>query len=399
LDDTTGSARPRPLIVIGALGVVLAVVGGLAVASRNKQATHIRSTPGTTPSTLTSAKPPVTPITGPATVNQLDPSMPPLVTAGSDTWLIAAGGQLLSSPDKGATWKERLNVGSATGGPLGVTFANQTVGWLVSVSGLYGTGDAGTTWTAVHTPAPAVWAQRVDVANGWALSHTGQLFKTVDGGATWTVAPVPSPVHAACFRSAAEGYAGTGVPGATIQATTDGGLHWQAVLTRQAPAEKTDLDCAAPTVIARFTYGIGRQATGVFEVVTSTDGHTWNVFESNADPASGQTAPAKAAGAPDANTWQLPPVATPAGGLIGLGMKADHRSLEFLRSSDGGRSVAGKAAMTLPKQYDTFGFLSGSVFWDANSGVFAVTSNQDRSVTVFRTADGGQTWSVQATSF
>jgi photosystem II stability/assembly factor-like uncharacterized protein len=137
----------------------------------------------------------------------------------------ALGNDVLLTEDGGATWNE---VDAELGGVLGVDFVDLNRGWAASNGGVISrTVDGGRTW--ISTPTPTISTLKdvdfVDANNGWVVGVDGSIFHSTNGGRTWT--DVPSPANyldGVAFVSPQEGWV---AGGDTVLHTTDAGASWQ----------------------------------------------------------------------------------------------------------------------------------------------------------------------------
>lgn len=104
------------------------------------------------------------------------------IIGGDDT-----GGYLLKTVNAGQTW-QLINLNTPDKGrPTGMSFLNNTTGFISGEKLFRKTNDGGQTWSDVMGP---VSENINDVAfksvyDGYATSDNGRYFKSVDGGKTW----------------------------------------------------------------------------------------------------------------------------------------------------------------------------------------------------------------------
>ncbi len=143
-------------------------------------------------------------------------------------WSPASG--LYQSTDHGGSWNP---VSSVQGGVYGLTFADKLI-YVQSDSGLFA---SDTTGTLFHLVNPTVNFSSIEFCavaptEGYGLTGTG-VERTLDGGKSWrATAPLsghPSQV-AVDPEDANIAYVGFSYP-LGLDLTTDGGRHWQSVLT------------------------------------------------------------------------------------------------------------------------------------------------------------------------
>lgn len=187
----------------------------------------------------------------------------------------AAGSEgvlLLRTADGGATWsvaadgrptaQQQIIFGGDKNG-FGLSDAQHiwlTGEWAASSILLYATADGGATWSHASPPAPP----GVSVAGGAGSSEPPQFFgtrtgvlpveiydgqtisvfeQTTDGGRTWTpTTPVTANVYAVVDPSHI-----VASDGSSIDATSDGGLHWRTIRPNVSLKGLTRLDFVSPT--------------------------------------------------------------------------------------------------------------------------------------------------------
>jgi len=109
-------------------------------------------------------------------------------------WAVGAGGVILRSTDRGATW---ISVTSPTINDLNSVFMRTYgVGYAVGASGTFlRTTDGGVSWTAPSSPAVtnlnAVRGMQISTTYYvWAVGAGGGIYRSADSGTTWsTIAP------------------------------------------------------------------------------------------------------------------------------------------------------------------------------------------------------------------
>ena len=115
-------------------------------------------------------------------------------------WVCGFGGTILSSEDKGLTWKKRnLNISSSPSLTT-IQFVDQYYGWVGSRDdwlGFYRTTDGGKTWIQRSNESLKIFGVRtfffVDALNGLLGTFPGAgsyaIAQTIDGGQTWEFLP------------------------------------------------------------------------------------------------------------------------------------------------------------------------------------------------------------------
>ncbi|MDQ6758406.1 MAG: YCF48-related protein [Acidobacteriota bacterium] len=82
--------------------------------------------------------------------------------------------------------------------PVSLFFLNDSVGWMVTVKGIWHTEESGRTWKKVKAikGIERVWFQ--SETHGWAVGYPKAIYETTDGGKEWTKVPAalkqPTPV-------------------------------------------------------------------------------------------------------------------------------------------------------------------------------------------------------------
>lgn len=132
--------------------------------------------------------------------------------------------------------------------PLFIYMLNEQEGWGITENNLIRTIDGGSTWYDFTPPNASSLGYSatmtfVDAAHGWVLlpdandPFSGTLYRTEDGGLSWTSFQVPFGLGVLHFLDAANGWmmaslgAGAGSMGISIFQTTDGGQHWTQAYT------------------------------------------------------------------------------------------------------------------------------------------------------------------------
>jgi photosystem II stability/assembly factor-like uncharacterized protein len=313
----------------------------------------------------------------PAPVRALDFISP---TAG---WAVGAG-QLLMTTDGGQTWQpvadqEQIDLES-------VDFVDATHAWGSLGARLLYSANGGQTWRDAGNPCPA---DRFDMAysfispaEGWVLcgdepgagTQAKHLLHTTDGGKTWTIIaealhiegvrgtlPLGSYLSGLHFRDPQHGWLSE--TRGQLWATTDGGRTWTPVTI--VPNQEQFLRRPLP-VTAATGYVLSSQGGKMVMLATRDGGQTW----AEVSP------PAPA----------MPLATLDKDRLFAAGTVLDPGAV--LRSTDGGRRweqvglIPGESVMSLS-------------FVDASHG-WAVTDHTDAAQgfarSLWRTADGGETW-------
>jgi hypothetical protein len=115
---------------------------------------------------------------------------------GSNAWAAGANqagrGVVLMSRDSGAHW-QRISRTPFLQGLRGISFADDTHGWVVDTTKIYRTANGGVRWTAQTLPRAMTFISDVlfaDPNDGVAVGVAGSaaaVLETLDGGARWTI--------------------------------------------------------------------------------------------------------------------------------------------------------------------------------------------------------------------
>lgn len=124
--------------------------------------------------------------------------------------------------------------------PTTVTLSDPLHGWVGGANGIWGTGDAGKTWTHLFSSRdPIVHVESVDPNSLWALTASLALVMTHDGGKSWTRAmPTAAKFSIIDFTSPTFGAA---TDGRALYLSQDGGTTWT---SREGPVPIATLSFA-----------------------------------------------------------------------------------------------------------------------------------------------------------
>jgi photosystem II stability/assembly factor-like uncharacterized protein len=340
-----------------------------------------------------------TPLVSPGTVVS-SPNIRKLSMIDSSNGWAIANSQVLRTTDSGVTWYDVTMPGvSAVGSGF---FQNSNMGWVIATStegngSLYRTTDGGFTWTRFNAPFSSGYIQFLDSNNGFVLEITGAamnkqsviLYKTTDGGATWVqnynndptlpgasnTLPLGGHKNGMTFRDATTGWVGGDIPMNGyfyLYKTTDGGVTW----TRQSlpiPAgyEAAFITTAAPTffgsndAVLPVWMTIGAGMRDLFIYSTHDGGTTWTRSSSFARNGEFVDFPSSR----DAFSWSWTDV--------------------FHVTNDAGNNWTTATPNVLFSQL-AYQFL-GMDFVSASTGWFVI-GHGDGTSSLYRTTDGGSTW-------
>ncbi|MBI5216800.1 MAG: T9SS type A sorting domain-containing protein [Ignavibacteriae bacterium] len=150
--------------------------------------------------------------------------------AGNNTYFTIGSGDVHRSTDDGLTW-ELLPYPPVDENPFrdqyAISFFDSTHGVTSGRWYLYGTSNAGVSWTSTYNYGMHIWdIHMVDSLTAFAAGYYGTLLKTTDGGVSWTVlsgSPKPVNIYGVHFTDANNGLA-AGMN--AVLRTTDGGNTW-----------------------------------------------------------------------------------------------------------------------------------------------------------------------------
>ncbi|KIL39940.1 hypothetical protein SD70_17155 [Gordoniibacillus kamchatkensis] len=296
---------------------------------------------------------------------------------------------VIATTDGGAHWRQLPPAGETLSGAISslVRFVDAKRGWLLVSdidtrrATLYGTEDGGRHWTPLQElssarPAPA-GLEFVSADDGWIplnmgagpidggmmVTHDGgRHFETIGEGRGWSFGPA----------SALSGKEIWAVEhGRALVRTKDGGKTWQQLYPLLAPVG----DIAF--VDAQHGFGLGTPFESDALLATSDGGKSWRKL----------------------------PAIDPQGAIVGISFAsrqtgwalrqtADSGVFQLLRTTDGGNSwkaLANLAAAGVSNR-------PYIRFFSAQDGVIAVT-NGSKTQTVYRTKDGGKTWTASPSPY
>ena len=363
-----GATKPIVVSVVDAAGASPALAprlcpGGLVVGSALHVLPPVETAPqsGAEPST------------------DVEPAPQEPVFAGSNVWVVSARGDLLRSSNNGKSW--------TVAGPRSIAhehqsvtvgFANSTFGWLNTGEHLYLTYDGGSSWSIVGTPFFPDWVQFDTPSLGWILGSRSQLAETTNGGASWTSVATPGATQSACSSAPGEILIVVTRPTIRILVSQDFGAHWSQPFSAPQMASESNLTCATTSAAAIVDYYNGGAA------ILSERNGTWKVA------ATGATF------GPAGATTQNPygdAFTTDSGRILGFAYSTNGFDLFAIN----GGVVSYPAELADPDHEDR---LDPAInFRDAGHGIAVVTSENDHSIGVAFTADGGASWSTSRSTY
>ncbi|MGI8612758.1 MAG: WD40/YVTN/BNR-like repeat-containing protein [Nocardioidaceae bacterium] len=200
------------------------------------------------------------------------------------------GGAVLASDDGGRSWTPIFDgLASGANGVWGIDLFSASTGWVVGVTGLFRTDDAGQSWRPMGEPqgTQLVSVDFLSPDGGWGLTTKGELVATADGGKSWQPGGWDQAGTSMCFTPS-DGYLVD--ESGDIYATRDQGQTWQSAYrntdaTNDAPVW-SDIICSGQDVwsSAQYTQLSTHVNPGLlYGVVQSKDaGATWDVVMARA---------------------------------------------------------------------------------------------------------------------
>ena len=338
-----------------------------------------------------------------------------------------ASGQLHTT-DGGAHWA-RVSPPSISGRlPDGGSevFGDANHAWVAQIAGpqagangevvVFGTVDGGHTWsrsaamamnpahkteTAWTTGGPATQMCFVDAQHGWLLTEAyagfgagaiGALYRTIDGGLRWTLlssnpggaavkslSPGCAFVGPMTFLSPTTGWMSTCGTSREWLVTRDGGLSWT---LEQAPIPNSSLPVS---IDSSHAYVVGKQDSLVVTptvvlAMTADGGQTWSVR--GLVPFIAVTTPANTVKYPTCLNFAFVDANH---GWCEAGQQGFGPGVQLFRTTDGG--------LTWSRLGEAPRDASVLMFVNASTGYLAAYTKQDLSDwQLFKTVDGGVTW-------
>jgi uncharacterized protein (TIGR03437 family) len=282
------------------------------------------------------------------------------------------------------------NHGWAVGEPRWDQATHQTKGTIINTT------DGGATW---NNQEPGVTVSLnglffLNASQGWAVGDSGTILRTTDGGAHWTQQPIAASGYftSVFFTDASNGWATGNAPiaysnsdrgfvdwQASIWHSTDGGQTWAA---QTLPASASLLSRVF-FVSARTGFAAGAKRTGydgfdnptvVGGIYGTTDGgQTWKEIFATSQGLSFTSVYFTDA----SNGW-----------AAGFALASDYSDAYAFHTSDGGKTWQEQNL----NQGEPFTQVRDLRMLDTNRGYAAGTAYEGYGTAVWRTLDGGATW-------
>lgn len=316
-------------------------------------------------------------------------------------------------------------------------------GWMITNDAVLRTADGGTAWHSVTPPGASTLgygtgASFLDASLGWVLIadpddpvNAGTMYRTIDGGLHWDSNPVPFGGGELYFLDDGNGWmmlpagVGTGNMAVKFFQTVDGGKTWEQVYTNVPTDADANDSLPYGGIKSGFTPLSMQEAWVSGQTYASNDfylyhtldgGRTWTRAE---DPLPG---------AGEAMYLTQPPVFfDPQTGVLPMTAGSEGTYTLFLQTQDGGASwavgapVPGSGRYSVTSRNDIFVWSGSEIsvsrdggqswtavtpnvdlgdrlaqfqFVDSRTG-WAVASDASGHTSLYKTTDGGQTWTAQ----
>jgi len=306
----------------------------------------------------------------------------------------AGNGFLIGTSDAGSTWQ---SIYKGTWQFTQLDFISNTTGWALAKSSASGTNallhttDGGKSFTKILTGSLAL--ERIhftDAKNGFGYTKAF-AYKTSNGGATWSKIKTPANNRYAEFTDAKHGWALIVVPGFgyRLTKTTDGGANWTTKLTvKSEESLGGKIYTKGGQVWAQFYGGVGMSQQSYSLYASSNEGASWRKVISQ-ETAGGGPAPGSAAGI--VNKGPASPGGHPSnmelvdGAAILGGYSPAAEAIGVGRSIDSGKTWTNLPTIKAGGGESIISFTSKDLGW--------MTDNSISNGAIYRTTDGGKTWS------
>jgi photosystem II stability/assembly factor-like uncharacterized protein len=308
---------------------------------------------------------------------------------------------IVRTNDGGVTWYNVTPPGLTEAGySLGTTFLDAQHAWLQAadinnypIAGtLYRTADGGLTWTSLATPFSGGHMTFLDANQGWMMADLGagagsnavSVFQTNDGGTTWTQPYTNDPNRASAGDSLPLGGLKGGLVPLDMQTAWIGGVIYSPATlylyrTDDGGRNWVQVELPLPPEV-----GDGEVAVNGMAFITPTDGILALRITSNEMHTAVYLTDDSGA------TWTLTPTLLPEAGSVNLLSAQDliyYGEDQFQVSRDAGQTWETISPDILfGESFSSMEFVNLSTGW-------VLTSDQTNRHTLYRTTDGGATWS------
>lgn len=312
--------------------------------------------------------------------------------------------QIVRTNDGGITWYDLTPPGVTETGYSVQTFALDANRFWMQIPDfenfhggtLHHTNDGGMTWTNFSTPFNGVDLQFLNARNGWALADLGvgagsnavAVYQTTDGGATWTQKFTNDPNLPDAGKSLPLGGLKSGIAPVDMQTawvygvvyssgtlylygTEDGGANWTPVVSLPLPQGAENFELGVDPEHMQFVSStVGFMAVRMSGTATETALYITNDV---------------------GNTWSLTPTQIPGGGAADFLSDTEmviFNGEQFYVTRDAARTWS-----LIPPDVvfgDTFARMD---FVNTMTGWVLTMDPADNRRTLYRTTDGGATWS------
>jgi photosystem II stability/assembly factor-like uncharacterized protein len=328
---------------------------------------------------------------------------------------------VLATTDGGSTWNDCTPAG-LNRDLINVSFVDGLHGWLGSSAGyVYRTTNGGSSWSAVHVAASKDYltVDFVNASDGWATGMmTGELWRTTNGGSSWSLVHAFGRNAVVSFVDAGHGWAAVGGnSGASVLVTSDGGHLWRPVrafanLWVTALRGESRSSCALVGALSADSSYLPTDSDGVTTLATTSDGgshwtvaHVGTAVTPAAIAAGGAALCAVGQGiltsADGGATWQP----RSSGQLYQIqdgvavspsNLWAVDQSGALLHSTDGATWSEQASPLRWSQQLNAVSFLDANDGWLVGATNTTPNAAEPPSGVIFRTSDGGQSWTPQS---
>ncbi len=321
---------------------------------------------------------------------------------------VGDSGAFLKSTDSGVSWSVQHFLGGTSPSLRGVWFIDSNIGMVVGQEGtILRTLDGGSIWSVLSSPTSEflhdVWF--LDANIGTIVGGLGTILQTTNGGTTWVtrVSGTTSSLFGISFTDANTGTVVGG--GGNVLRTADGGATWTSRNTGTTNAlydvsftdSNTGTVVGAGGIILRTTNGgstWNSQSSGTTETLLGVsfadenNGLAAGLLEDILRTTDGGSTWKKREGIPQ--SFYLPTFLDVSFQRTHVGVCVGNAGI-ICQTTD-----AGKSWLELSSGHTTPAAIVGMTFVNAEVGIGVGHSGGSVHIpNVFRTTDGGATWSIQ----